>query len=205
MKVVANKFLGGPAVQLQQIKESSDVRLKKPVELRNLIERENELFEEISRPLREAIRQFGTWRKAEIDSLILAAHSGARIHISPSMFSSRYLAQFSDELWYASQKGLDQISWPDSAFFDRQGLIVFLQVFLSLFLIIAVYRNRQVLKDSRRCRFLAARPFFTGLFFGSIVLALFYEYQRVQNASVVGLAIVAGICTQKAIPGTGLD
>ncbi|MGD8762076.1 MAG: mechanosensitive ion channel, partial [Desulfobacteraceae bacterium] len=250
-----------------QIKDLKNVRLKKLAELRNLIERENELFEEISTPLHEAIRQFATLRKewqaekqqwnewqsalledggldqlksiftkakdtidkalgivnsqlgsmltvqehagniqakiidltTEFDSLILTVRSGERIHKSPPMFSSRYFSQFSDELWYALQKGLDQISWPDSAFFDRQGLIVFLQFFLSLFLIIAVYRNRQVLKDSKRWRFLAARPFSAGLFFGSMVLALFYEYQRVQNASMVGLAIVAGISFARLI------
>ncbi len=259
--------LKGPAAQLQQIKDSKDVRLKKLVELRKVIEQDNELFEEINRPLSEAIRQFGAWRndwqaekqrwnewqpilledgdlaqlksafdeakdtidkaleiilsqlnsmlavqeragnvqtkiivlKTEFDSLILAARFGARVHISPPMFSSRYLSQFSSELWYALQKGLDQISWPDSHFFDRHGLIVFLQVFLSLFVIIAVYRNRQVLKDSKRWWFLAARPFSAGLFFGSIMLMLFYEYQRVQDASVLGLAIVAGISFARLI------
>ena len=261
--------LKGPAAQLQQIKNSKDVRVKKLVELSKIIERENELFEEISLPLSEEIRQFGTWRNdwqaeklrwnvwqpilvededlvqlkstfekakdtidkaleivlsqlnsmlavqeragniqakiialiTEFDSLILAARSGTRVHISPPLFSSRYLSQFSNELWYTLQKGLDQISWPDSHFFDRHGLIVFLQVFFSLFLIIAVYRNRQVLKDSKRWRFLAARPFSAGLFFGSIMLMLYYEYQRVQNASVLGIAIVAGISFARLIGG----
>jgi hypothetical protein len=52
-----------PVAQLQQIKDSKDDRLNKLVELRKKIERENELFEEISKPLNEAIRQFGVWRK----------------------------------------------------------------------------------------------------------------------------------------------
>jgi small-conductance mechanosensitive channel len=239
------------------------------VELRKVIERENELFEEISLPLSEGIRQFGAWRSdwqaekqrwnewqpilvededlvqlkstfekvkdtidkaleivlsqlnsmlavqeqagniqakiialiAELDSLILDARSGARAHISPPMYSSRYLSQFSNELWYTLQKGLDQISWPDSQFFDRDGLIVFLLVFLSLFLIIAVYQNRQSLKDSKRWWFLAERPFSAGLFLGSIMLMLFYEYQRVQDASVLGIAIVAGISFARLIGG----
>jgi len=209
-----------PAAQLQQMKDSKDIRLKKLVENMKVIERENELFEEISRPLNEAIRKFGVWRNAwqaekrrwnewqpilledgdldqlqstfeeandtidraleiilsqlnsmltvqkragniqakiialitEFDSMILNARSGARAHISPPMFSSRYLSQFSNELWYAMQKGVDQISWPDSRFFDQHGLVVFLLVNLALFLMIGVYRNRQVLKDSKRWR-----------------------------------------------------
>jgi small-conductance mechanosensitive channel len=261
--------LKGPAARLLQIKDSKNVRVKKLVELRKIIEQENELFEEISRPLSEAIRQFGAWRNdwqaeqqrwnewqtilledgdfaqlkstfekakdtidkaleivlsqlnsmlavqeragniqakiialiTEFDSLILAALSGVRVHISPPMFSSRYLSQFSNELWYALQKGLDEISWPDSDFFDRQGLIVFLLSFSSLFLIIAIYRNRQVLNDSKRWRFLAARPFSAGLFFGSIILMLFYEYWRIRDASVLGLVIVAGISFARLIGG----
>ena len=54
--------LKSPAAQLQQVTDSKDIRLKKLVELRKVIEWENELFEEISRPLNEEIRKFGTWR-----------------------------------------------------------------------------------------------------------------------------------------------
>lgn len=54
--------LKGPAAQLQQIKDSKDIRVKKLVELSKVIERENELFEETSRPLNETIRQIGAWR-----------------------------------------------------------------------------------------------------------------------------------------------
>ena len=198
--------LKGPAAQLQQIKDSKHTRLKKLVELRKVIGRENELFDEISRPLSEAIRQFAAWRNdwqaqkqrwnewqpilledgelaplkstfeeakdtidkaleiilsqlnsmlaaqaragniqakiialiTEFDSLILDARFGVRAHISPPMFSSRYLSQFSNELWYTLHKGLYQISWPDSHFFDRHGLIVFFLVFLSLDLVVLV-------------------------------------------------------------------
>jgi hypothetical protein len=148
------------------------------VELTKVIEREKELFEEISLPLSEGIRQFGAWRSdwqaekqrwnewqpilvedgdlvqlksivenakdaidkaleivlsqlnsmlavqeqagniqakilaliAELDSLILDARSDARAHISPPMYSSRYVSQFSNEFWYTLQKGLDQIT-----------------------------------------------------------------------------------------------
>ena len=38
------------------------MELRKIVELRKVIERENLLFDEISRSLSEAIRQFGAWR-----------------------------------------------------------------------------------------------------------------------------------------------
>lgn len=259
--------LKDPAAQLQQIKDSKDVKLNKLVEIRKVIERENELLEEISRPLGKTIRQFGAWRNdwqaekqqwnkwqsallqdgdldqlksifakakdtidkaleivnsqlgsmltvqeragniqvkiiaigAELDSLILAARFGVRVNISPPMFSSRYFSQYSSELWYALQKGLAETLWIDSRFFDQQGLIVFLQFFFSLFVIIAVYRNRQMLNDSQRWRFLAARPFSAGLFFGTIVFMLFYEYREFQDTWALSLTIVGGISFARLI------
>ncbi|MGD9228111.1 MAG: mechanosensitive ion channel, partial [Desulfobacterales bacterium] len=259
--------LKDPAAQLQQIKESKDVRLNQLVEIKKVIERENELLEEISRPLGEKIRQFGTWRNdwqtekqqwnewqsalledgdldqlksifakakdtiekaleivnsqlgsmltvqerasniqakiiaisAELDALILSARSGVRVHISPPMFSLSYFSQYSSELWYALQKGLAETIWIDRRFFDRQGLIVFLQFFFSLIVIVVVYRNRQVLSDSQRWRFLAARPFSVGLFFGTIVFMLFYEYQGLQDSWSLGLTIVGGISFARLI------
>jgi len=128
---------------------------------------------------------------AELDSMILAARSGVRVNISPPMFSSRYFSQYTSELWYAFQKGLAETSWIDMRFFDQQGLIVFLQVFFSLFVIVAVYRNRQVLNGSQRWRFLAARPFSAGLFFGTVVFMFFYEYQELQDTWHLTLRLLA--------------
>jgi potassium efflux system protein len=256
-----------PAAQLQQIKAAKDGRLNKLVELRKVIEQENKLFEEISKPLREAIHQFGTWRtdwlaeqqrwtqwqsellkdgnlaplqsvfekatdtidkalqifvsklnsmlaaqeragnvqakiiafSTELDSLVLAARSGVRVNISPPMFSSRYFSQYSNELWYASQKGLDETAWPDSHFFDQQGLIVFVHVFFCLSAIIAVYRNRQMLNESKRWCFLAARPFSTGLFFSTLALMWFYGYGGNQDLWRLAIATAAGVTFARII------
>jgi len=59
--------------------------------------------------------------------------------------------------------------------------------------IVAIYRNRQVLKDSERWRFLSARPFSAGLFFGTIVFMLFYEYRGPQEIWGLYLSIIGGI------------
>jgi len=259
--------LKDPAARLQQIKDSKDGSLSKLVEIRKVIERENGLLEEISRPLGETIRQFGTWRKdwlvekqqwnewqnalledgdldqlksiftsakdtidkalkivnsqlgsmltvqeragniqakmmafnAELDSMILAARSGVRVNISPPMFSSQYFSQYSSELWYALQKGLVETSWIDRRFFDRRGFIVFFQIFFTLIVIVTVYRNRQVLNDSQRWRFLAVRPFSAGIFFGTIVFMPFYEYGELQDTWALGLTIVGGISFARLI------
>ena len=259
--------LKDPAAQLEQIKESKDVRLNKLVEIKRVLERENELLEEISRPLGETIRRFGAWRNdwqahkqkwnqwqsvlladadldqlkstfakatgtiekaleivnsqlasmlpvqeragniqgkiiaisTELDALIVSARTGVRVHTSPPMFSPSYFSQYSSELWYALQKGLAEATWVDRRFFDRQGLIVFLQFFFSLIVIIVVYRNRQVLSGSQRWRFIAARPFSAGLFFGTIVFMPFYEYRGLHDTWTFGLAFIGGISFARLI------
>jgi len=128
----------------------------------------------------------------ELDSLMLAARPSRDI-ISPPIFSSRYVSQLGSGLWYAVQKGLDAISWPGSSFFARQGWVILFQAFISLLLIIAVYRNRPVLNASKRWRFLAARPFSVGLFFGTIVAILFFEYWGVPETWELLYLIVVGV------------
>ena len=86
--------------------------------------------------------------------LILDTHSGVRVNISPPMFSARYFSQYTMELWSATKKGFAEASWPGTRFFAKQGMLVFIQALISLFVVIAIYRNRQVLNDSKRWRFL---------------------------------------------------
>jgi len=54
--------LKNPAAQLQQTKTSKDVKLDKLVEIRIAIEREEDLLDDLNRPIAETIRQFGVWR-----------------------------------------------------------------------------------------------------------------------------------------------
>ena len=130
---------------------------------------------------------------AELDGLVSAGRRSALIGASPPMPSSRYFSQFGSKLWHAVKNGLDEISWLDNQFLARNGWIVFLQGFLSLFVIIVVYRNRQVLKESKHWRLLAARPFSSGLFLGVIATMLFYEYEGVSVTWKLILIIVSGI------------
>ncbi len=136
---------------------------------------------------------------AEISGLLLAKRHGALIDASPPMFSSEYFTQFSEELSYAVRQGLDEISWPGSRFFARQGWVLFLQGLLSLFVIITIYRNRQILKDVKHWRCLATRPFSVGLFFGSIVAFFFFEYRGFPDTLELGNTMVAGISFARLI------
>jgi small-conductance mechanosensitive channel len=116
--------------------------------------------------------------EAELDGLIAEERRGAMIADSAPMFSLKFFSKFrTGELWYPVQKSLETISWPDSQFFARQGWIVLLQGLISLFVIVAVYRNRALLSQSKRWRFLAVRPFSAGLFLGFMTTVLMYGYQ----------------------------
>jgi small-conductance mechanosensitive channel len=130
---------------------------------------------------------------AELDGLIDDERRGSLFIASPPMFSSQYISQFSRELWHAVLKGLDMISWPGSRFFDRQGWIILIQFFLSLFVIISIYRNRKVLEETKRWRFLAARPVSSGLFLGYMATVLIYEYEAVQATWELAITMVGGI------------
>ncbi len=130
---------------------------------------------------------------SELEGLIVDERRGALLIASPPILSFQFISQFSDELWYAIQKGLAEISWPDHRFFDRQGWIVVLQGFLSLIVILSVIRNRRVLNESKRWRFLTARPVSAGLFFGTIITVWFYEYWGVPTTWELAYTTVAGI------------
>ncbi len=112
---------------------------------------------------------------ADIDGLISALRGGVLVDSSPPLFSSKYFSQFSSELWYRMQTSLDQVSWSGKPFFVRNGWVVLLQGLFSLFLIIIIFRNRQKLQDSKRWRFVARRPFSSGIFVGILALTFFYE------------------------------
>ena len=129
----------------------------------------------------------------ELDGLIGNKRRNALLHASPPMFSPQYFSQFGSELWYAAQKSLHEIQWTGTRFFSRQGWIVLLQGFLSLVVIIAVFRKRQVLNDSKRWWFLAARPFSAGFFLGIMMTLLFYEHARAPDTWRLVNTLVAGI------------
>jgi small-conductance mechanosensitive channel len=249
-------------VQFEQLKESKDYQYNELVELKQRIRQEKELLDEVSKPIREAVRQLGAWREewladkkrwrewqnslveekrldqlkstfenasttvdsalnlvlpqldamlkaqdkvgrmnsklkvveAELDGLIEEERRGAVLTDSAPMFSLKFFSQFrTGELWAPVQKGLSAISWPGSRFFARQGWIVLLQGLISLFVIIAAYRNRALLKQSKRWRFLTARPFSAGLFLGFVTTVLIYEYQGAPSIWKLINGIVGGI------------
>lgn len=138
---------------------------------------------------------------AEISEQRLTGRRRALLDKSPPMFSSQYLSQFGSELWYALQHGLDEISWSANRSFGEQGWIVFLQVFLSVFVFLALQRNRREIYDSKRWRFLAERPFSSGLFLGFMTTLWIYEYVGVAASWKALNVFVCGISYARLTEG----
>ena len=138
---------------------------------------------------------------AEIDGLIRARRGGVLVEASPPMLSTRYFSQFGSELWLDVKSGFAKVSPLGVRFFTRLGWIVLLQGWLTLALIIAIYRNRQVLKDSNHWRFVGKRPFSAGFFLGSMTTLAFYVYGGVPISWKLALTIVGGISCTRLLGG----
>ena len=130
---------------------------------------------------------------AELEGKLAEERLGGLLDTSPPMFSYQYLSQFSSELWLAAEKGLANVRWHDSQFFAQHGLFVLCQGLLFLAVMIAMYLKREALKDANSWRSLSARPLSAGLFLGSMVTLLFYEYLGAPATWRLVLKIICGI------------
>jgi len=113
---------------------------------------------------------------AEIDNSIKVWESSGLIEKSPPLYTLNYISQLTGDLQSRLEKGLVEVEWPDTQFFERQGWIFSLQLLAALFLIILILKNRSRLKESERLQCLARRPLSAGVFFGFILLAVLYRW-----------------------------
>ena len=131
---------------------------------------------------------------AELEGLITDKRFGTFLYSSPPMFSSRYLSQFTTDLWKASLESLNGILWSDVKYLGHLSWVVLIEIFAFLVLSISIYRKRQILKESEHWRFIAERAFSAGLFLVGMITMLLYEYEgfpfiwKFANAVVVCIA-----------------
>ncbi|MCG6918720.1 MAG: mechanosensitive ion channel [Deltaproteobacteria bacterium] len=113
--------------------------------------------------------------RQEIDNLQLAKRGEVWSKSADSMFSADYYSQYDAGLWGELRKGFDNVSWPGKQFLQRQGWLFILQIILSLAVTANIRRNRSLLEQDERWRFIARRPLAAGIFFGFFALILFYK------------------------------
>ena len=112
---------------------------------------------------------------AQVDESLRAIRSDFRRKSAPPMFSSEYRGQFNRELWLELRKGLGVASWSEWQTFQKNTLVISLQVLLWLAFFAVILRNRASLASEDRLRFVAERPFAAGVFSGFVFLAPFYR------------------------------
>jgi small-conductance mechanosensitive channel len=149
-------------------------------EARETIDKAQKLVARDLKPVLAA-EQRGAEIQARIDGILAEVGGYLRVlrgdilrKSAPAMFSTDYYAGFSRGLWEETKKGLEVISWPQSRFFERHGLKLPLQVFLSLILTAFILRKRSSLAAEARLSFLAERPFSAGIFAGFATISLVY-------------------------------
>ena len=129
---------------------------------------------------------------ADVDGVIATMGDNALRHVTPTMLSPHYMAQFDSRLWYDVRNGLEDIVWPDRRFMTQQGWAMLLQGVLSLVVILAIVRHRQPLSQSEHWRFVATRPVAAGCFVGGMTAFVFYEWSflmfAVAYTALIGIA-----------------
>jgi len=132
---------------------------------------------------------------AEVNVLISTWRRSLLLVKSYSMFSSRYISQLTPELWYTTLVNIYETTWQNQPFFGKTGWIAFLQGIITLFMIIAIYRNKQVFSEIKPWNFLGESPITAGVISGMLLTAGLYEYWgvpllwRVINTAVFGICL----------------
>ena len=138
----------------------------------------------------------------ELDGLIAEERRGALVKEISPILSFRFFSQFiSSEFWNLVKNRVYEASWPVSRFLVQQGWIILLQTLISLFVVIAIYKNRRGLKESKRWHFLDKRIFSAGLLLGYMSMAFIYEHQGTPAIFKQALAILGVISFARLLAG----
>jgi potassium efflux system protein len=141
--------------------------------------------------------------RLEVDNLLLAMRGELWSKSADSMFSTNYYSQFDSGLWEEMRKGFDTLSWPRRRFLQKQGWLLILQIILSVAVAVNIRRNRSVLEQDERWRFITRRPLAAGIFVGFFSLLLFYKtppstYRLALNLILlIALARILGVFVAK--------
>jgi len=97
-------------------------------------------------------------------------------------------------MWNGMIKELSAILQLEGQLMRQQGWMVLIEIIICLFFMSAIYQKRLILKESERWFFIAARPFSSGLFFGTLTSLLIYNYITAPAIWVQANVIAGGIC-----------
>jgi potassium efflux system protein len=130
---------------------------------------------------------------AEIDDLIMKASQETGLSTYPPMFSKEYFSHFGLDLLHRLESGLASVSWIEGPFFARHGWSVVVQFFITLLLIVQIYRNRIALREFERLNLLAERPLSGAIYLGIMFTILLYDSRGAPGVWRMGQGVIGGI------------
>ncbi len=135
----------------------------------------------------------------EVDKLIAGTRQDSLYGKSPPMYSPLYLSQFKTEMWSSVWGGLKLLAWPDSRFFARHGFAISLLILLFTIISVVLYRNRQLLQESKLWSSLAERPCSTVLFICTLIIAFQLELWEAPATIILINTVVGGVACARLL------
>jgi hypothetical protein len=109
----------------------------------------------------------------EVDQSILTLRGGVLRKKTPIMFSSRFFLNLRRALYFELPRQF-RISWPDKDFFIEEAWVIILQIFTALAIALGIRQSRAKLQDTPKWRFMAQRPYASGLTISLTLLTALY-------------------------------
>ena len=131
--------------------------------------------------------------KSDIDEMKRDYHQNLLTITSPPIFSSEFSAQFSGKLWNNIKIGFSNIEWPDRQFFARELWVILLQVIVTFFSIVFIYRKRPGISKMERYAFVARYPVSAGLFLGVMTTIVIYQFHNAPGIWNMIIVVIGGL------------
>ena len=109
----------------------------------------------------------------DVDTLILAVRGDVLQKTTPIIFSSLYMWNLR-RAWRYEMDDAFSFSWPEKQFFFAEAWVIILQIIVSVLIAVGIRRNSQRLQEKQKWKFVARRPYATGLTFAIPILSGFY-------------------------------
>lgn len=130
---------------------------------------------------------------AELNKLIEVKQIDTLLDTSPPMFTYTYFSQFGvgfgDALW----EGIHEMTRLSAPYIGQLGVSLLIQAVIFTIMSVLLCRNRQLLNQSARWRFLAMRPFSSTIFCICVITILIFEYEGAPPLRKLVNEIIGGI------------
>ena len=140
----------------------------------------------------------------EVDTLLVVVRGDILRKSGPSIFSAEYYSELGKGLLNELPESLRALSWPEVHLSQRTGWLLFIQGLLSLIVIALILHFRRLLAGEERWRFMARRPFSSGILVGMASTTVHYGQTPATFDVVLGAVACIAIARVAGVLVTGL-